>query len=161
MGLRQNLHLARTKLTGSESVNGTHRITGIFRDTQWFLLITYQIYLLIKLFEEIGRVVHHVVHHKVTNEPPVTPRPGRLAPDKLLFAKNEFNTLLSGGFAYISRIPWCSPLQMVSQKDGVSWRLWEIIDHLTQLLISIVISHQTYGTSQSYFTVRPNYLKSI
>lgn len=68
------------------------------------------------------KVLHSTVHHiKTTPGPPVSCRPRRLAPDRLVIAKAEFEAMLSEGTARRSDGPWSSPLHMVPKKtDG--WR---------------------------------------
>lgn len=64
---------------------------------------------------------HGVVHHIVTNGPPVHCKPRRLAPDKFKIAKEEFDRMLSTGIIRPSSSPWASPLHLVPKADN-TWR---------------------------------------
>lgn len=67
-------------------------------------------------------IKHNTVHFiKTTDGPPVSCRPRRLAPSKLVAAKKVFEDMIQCGTARPSKSPWCSPLQMVPKKDN-SWR---------------------------------------
>jgi hypothetical protein len=67
-------------------------------------------------------VKHSTMHHIITTDgPPVSCRPRRLAPQKLLAAKKEFEEMLSCGTARPSSSPWASPLHM-AQKGEHGWR---------------------------------------
>ena len=64
---------------------------------------------------------HNVQHFIVTQEPPVHSRTGRLSPEKLAFAKQEFNKMLDMGIIRRSSSPWASPLHLVHKPSG-GWR---------------------------------------
>ena len=64
---------------------------------------------------------HEVTHHIVTNGPPVFAKARRLAPDKLILARNEFEHMLELGIIRQSNSPYASPLHMVEKTDS-SWR---------------------------------------
>ncbi|CAI2734035.1 unnamed protein product [Schistosoma spindalis] len=100
-----------------------YRILGTFysRDDKFHALFE-KFPRITKPLEEISSVTNRVVHHIVTRGPLVTARPRRLAPDKLAFAKREFDNLISTGIIRPSHCSWASPLHMVRKKDGVSWR---------------------------------------
>ncbi|CAF4948098.1 unnamed protein product [Pieris macdunnoughi] len=67
-------------------------------------------------------VKHSTQHHIVTTKgPPVSCRPRRLAPQKLLAAKKEFEEMVSCGTARPSNSPWASPLHM-ARKGQDGWR---------------------------------------
>lgn len=67
-------------------------------------------------------VKHNTVHHiETTNGPPVSCRPRRLAPQKLISAKKEFEDMLHCGTARPSKSAWASPLHMTIKKDN-TWR---------------------------------------
>ncbi|XP_064462684.1 uncharacterized protein LOC135373403 [Ornithodoros turicata] len=66
-------------------------------------------------------VKHDVVHHVVTQGPPVHFRPRRLAPENLSIAKAEFEHMLELGIIRPSSSSWPSPLHMVPKKTG-DWR---------------------------------------
>ncbi|CAI2730875.1 unnamed protein product [Schistosoma spindalis] len=112
-----------SKFLGFKAHTNAYRILGTFysRDDKFHALFE-KFPRLTKPLEEISSVTNRVVHHIVTRGPPVTARPRRLAPDKLAFAKREFDNLLSAGIIRPSHSPWASPLHMVREKDGVSWR---------------------------------------
>lgn len=71
----------------------------------------------------LPRVVkHNTVHHiKTTDGPPVSCRPRRLAPQKLVAARKEFEDMVHCGTARPSKSAWSSPLHMTPKKDS-SWR---------------------------------------
>lgn len=65
---------------------------------------------------------HNTVHFiKTTPGPPVSSRPRRLPPDKLLIAQREFDEMLKNGTTRPSDSPWSSPLHLAPKKDN-SWR---------------------------------------
>lgn len=67
-------------------------------------------------------VKHSTVHHILTTDgPPVSCRPRRLAPQKLLAAKKEFEEMVRCGSARPSDSPWSSPLHM-ARKGENGWR---------------------------------------
>ena len=69
-----------------------------------------------------GEPVKHGITHKiVTKGHPVFPRPRRLAPDKLVTAKREFDDMIKLGVIEPSDSEWSSALHMVPKKNGV-WR---------------------------------------
>lgn len=84
---------------------------------------------LIRQFPEITRpagkdrvVSHNTEHHiRTTPGPPVSCTPRRLAPDKLLIAKKEFEAMIKNGTARPSESPWASPLHLTPKKDN-GWR---------------------------------------
>ena len=63
-----------------------------------------------------------IVHHIVTNGPPVAERARRLAPDKLKAVKAEFSRLLKLGICRPSSSPWASPIHLEGKKDR-TWRM--------------------------------------
>ncbi|CAH8621403.1 unnamed protein product [Schistosoma margrebowiei] len=107
---------SNSKFMGCKAHMNAYRIPSTFysRDDKFPVLT--------KPLEELPSVTDRVVHHIVTREPPVTARPRRLAPDKLAFAKREFDNLLATGIIRPSHSPWTSPVHMVQKKDGVSSR---------------------------------------
>ena len=69
-----------------------------------------------------GETVKHGITHKiVTKGHPVFARPRRLAPDKLVTAKREFDEMIKLGVIEPSDSEWSSPLHMVPKKNG-DWR---------------------------------------
>ncbi|XP_075990296.1 uncharacterized protein LOC142985941 [Anticarsia gemmatalis] len=67
-------------------------------------------------------VKHDTVHFINTSEgPPVSCRPRRLAPHKLVSAKKEFEDMVRCGTARPSKSAWSSPLHMTLKKDN-TWR---------------------------------------
>lgn len=84
---------------------------------------------LLRQFPEItrpagtDRVIHHgTVHHiRTTPGPPISCAPRRLAPDKLLIAKEQFAAMLKNGTARPSESPWSSPLHLAPKKSS-GWR---------------------------------------
>lgn len=63
---------------------------------------------------------HQTSHFIETQGPPVFEKPRRLAPDKLLAAKKQFQNMVNLGICRPSNSPWASPLQMV-QKSNHEW----------------------------------------
>lgn len=71
----------------------------------------------------LPRVIKHSTVHfiKTTDGPPVSCRPRRLAPQKLISAKKEFEEMVRCGTARPSKSAWSSPLHMTPKKDS-TWR---------------------------------------
>ena len=70
----------------------------------------------------MGETVKHGITHKiVTKGHPVFARPRRLAPDKLVTAKREFDEMIKLGVIEPSDSEWSSALHMVPKKNG-DWR---------------------------------------
>lgn len=69
------------------------------------------------------RPVKHSTQHHIRTTPgqPVSSRPRRLPPDRLIIAKTEFDNMLQKGIIRPSESAWSSPLHMVPKKDA-SWR---------------------------------------
>ena len=69
-----------------------------------------------------GETVKHGITHKiVTKGHPVLARPRRLASDKLVTAKGEFDDMIKLGVIEPSDSEWSSALHMVPKKNG-DWR---------------------------------------
>ena len=69
-----------------------------------------------------GEPVKHGITHKiVTKGHPVFARPRRLAPDKLVTAKREFDDMIKLGVIEPGDSEWSSALHMVPKKNG-DWR---------------------------------------
>ena len=69
-----------------------------------------------------GETVKHGITHKiVTKGHPVFARPRRLAPDKLVIAKREFDEMIKLRVIEPSDSEWSSALHMVPKKNG-DWR---------------------------------------
>ena len=66
-------------------------------------------------------VTSSVRHHIVTTGPPVSCRPRRLPPAKLIVAKAQFHLLMELGICRPSSSPWASPLHM-QPKGADDWR---------------------------------------
>ena len=64
---------------------------------------------------------HGITHKIVTKGHPVFARPRRLAPDKLVTAKREFDEMIKLGVIEPSDSEWSSALHMVPKKNG-DWR---------------------------------------
>ncbi|XP_076299334.1 uncharacterized protein LOC143218180 [Lasioglossum baleicum] len=68
-------------------------------------------------------VQHDTRHHIATTPgPSVACRPRRLAPDRLIIAKKEFEAMVRLGIARPSKSSWSAPLHLVPKKDSDSWR---------------------------------------
>ena len=66
-----------------------------------------------------GEPVKHGITHKiVTKGHPVFARPRRLAPDKLVTEKREFDDMIKIGVTEPSDSEWSSALHMVPKKNG-------------------------------------------
>ncbi|GBO26592.1 Transposon Ty3-I Gag-Pol polyprotein [Araneus ventricosus] len=108
--------------TGKISTDNTPSITALklslnFKD----LIREYN-----DIFDDIERSPIKVQSHNVTHViqakgPPVGAKARRLAPDKLITAKQEFQNLIHKGICSPSTSCWASPLVMVKKSDG-SWR---------------------------------------
>ena len=73
-------------------------------------------------FPGLTRPTKHGITHKiVTKGHPVFARPRRLAPDKLVTAKREFDDMIKLGVIEPSDSEWSSALHMVPKKNG-DWR---------------------------------------
>ena len=69
-----------------------------------------------------GEPIKHGITHKiVTKGHPVFARPRRLAPDKLVTAKREFDDMIELGVIEPSDSEWSSALHIVPKKNG-NWR---------------------------------------
>jgi hypothetical protein len=66
-------------------------------------------------------VSHDVVHHIVTNGPPIASKIRKLDSEKLAAPKAEFKQLEEDDIIQRSTSPWSSPLHMVRKADG-SWQ---------------------------------------
>lgn len=67
-------------------------------------------------------IKHNTVHYiRTTPGPPVFCKPRRLAPDRLIIAKEQFDDMLRDGTARVSDSPWASALHLAPKK-GNSWR---------------------------------------
>ncbi len=71
--------------------------------------------------KSLPAVTHDVLHHIVTQGPPISSKFRRLDGEKHAAAKAEFVALERDGVIRRSDSPWASPLHMVRKKDG-SWR---------------------------------------
>ena len=67
------------------------------------------------------KIKHGITHKIVTKGHPVFARPRRLAPDKLITAKREFEEMIKLGVIEPSDSQWSSALHMVPKKNG-EWR---------------------------------------
>lgn len=70
--------------------------------------------------EEIQHGTRH--HITTTPGPSVACRPRRLAPDRLIIAKKEFEAMIRLGIARLSKSCWSAPLHLVPKKDSDAWR---------------------------------------
>lgn len=64
---------------------------------------------------------HGVFHHIETRGQPVSERPRRLSPEKLMVAKTEFAYMCEQGICRPSNSPYASPLHLVPKANG-DWR---------------------------------------
>lgn len=65
---------------------------------------------------------HSTVHHiRTTPGPPVSSRPRRLDPQRLVIARKEFDDMLQSGTARRSESAWSSPLHLARKKND-GWR---------------------------------------
>lgn len=76
----------------------------------------------ITIDNNFDKPIKHSISHKILTEGnPIASKCRRLAPDKLLIAKKEFEALLKLGICRPSSSPWSSPLHLVKKKNG-EWR---------------------------------------
>ena len=68
-----------------------------------------------------GAVQHETMHHITTHGPQVAQKPRRLAPDRLVAAKKQFEEMIRLGLVRPGDGPWASPLHMVP-KEGEECR---------------------------------------
>lgn len=73
-------------------------------------------------FSKIIDAEHDVRHYIETTGQPVTARPRRLPPDKLVAAKKEFRQMVEQGICRTSSSPWASPIHMI-KKNNDEWRV--------------------------------------
>ncbi|XP_043466330.1 uncharacterized protein LOC122501121 [Leptopilina heterotoma] len=66
-----------------------------------------------------------IMHHIITNGPPVAERTRRLSPAKLIVAKNHFREKLESAEYRQSTASWASPLHMAPKKWG-GWSVWRL-----------------------------------
>lgn len=66
--------------------------------------------------------IHQVEHHIITKGSPIAVTPRRLSPEKLKFAREDFNLMVEQGICRPSSSCWASPLHMVPKPDN-TWRL--------------------------------------
>ena len=66
-------------------------------------------------------VKHGVTLPIITSGPPVFAKARRLSPDKLILARDAFQSMLDAGIVRRSDSAWASPLHLVQKDDG-SWR---------------------------------------
>ena len=66
-------------------------------------------------------IATNTTHHIITTGPPVFARPRRLAGDRLVAAKKEFQYLMEKGICRPSKSQWASPLHLVL-KSNKEWR---------------------------------------
>ena len=67
-------------------------------------------------------IKHEVTHHITTTGPPVHSHAGRLSPERLKIARQEFEHMLDLGIIRPSASSWSSPLHMVPKKTSGDWR---------------------------------------
>ena len=96
-------------------------IRALRKSSSWHdLLLQYpEITLPAGAFAEIKHLTRYEIH--ATPGPPVTERPRRLAPDRLMEAKKEFQDMLHMNLIRPSKSSWASPLHLVPKKGG-KWR---------------------------------------
>jgi hypothetical protein len=129
-------------------------------------------------FAELTRVQrevrHNTFHHiRTIPGPPVACRTWRLAPDRLVIAKAEFNAMLRDGTARRSENSWSSALHIAPKKDK-GWRsccdyralnsrtipehypVRHIHDYSHQLLCSSILSKIDLARVYKQIPVRPD-----
>lgn len=111
-----------TATAGTVLVNTPH-IKAVTGSTQYHqLLLKYP-----EITRPSGKLHRQKVHHstvhyiKTTEGPPVFARPRRLAPERLMAAKKEFEDMVRTGVARRSDSPWSSALHLVPKSEN-DWR---------------------------------------
>lgn len=66
--------------------------------------------------------IHQMEHHIITKGSSIAVTPRRLSPEKLKFAREDFNLMVEQGICRPSSSCWASPLHMVPKPDN-TWRL--------------------------------------
>ncbi|KAL6429491.1 hypothetical protein ACFW04_008275 [Cataglyphis niger] len=67
--------------------------------------------------------IHHEEHHIIIKGPPIALTPCRLSPEKLKFARIEFNLMVEQRICRPSSSTWAALLHMVPKNGQNSWRL--------------------------------------
>jgi len=108
--------------TGGRCSNGPQpSIKAVRQETQFHTILA-QFPQLTNLTPNKEQVPHDTRHFiETTPGPPEACRPRRLAPNKLLIARQEFEELMRQGIIAPSKSPWASPLHLVPKKRG-TWR---------------------------------------
>ncbi|GBN25406.1 hypothetical protein AVEN_123057-1 [Araneus ventricosus] len=119
----KSLKVQQTTLTstGKISTDNTPSITALKLSLNFNDLIREH-----SIFDDVERSPikvqsHNVNHVTQAKGPPVGAKARRLAPDKLIATKKEFQNFTHKGICSPSASCWASPLVMVKKSDG-SWR---------------------------------------
>lgn len=114
------------RTTGLSTIGNNANSYGPFIQT---MIVLTEYHKLLKNFPSLtqprnqhSKAKHNTVHTIITTPgPPASARPRRLAPDRLVIAKEEFQSMLEQGIIRPSKSSWSSPLHLVPKKD-TSWR---------------------------------------
>ena len=102
---------------------------------------------LVSTFDSTSPLAHGVQHVVPTVGPPVFARPRRLAGDKLVVARAEFEKMLRMGIVRRSSSPWASPLHIVPKANG-GWHPCDDYQQLNSCLLYTSPSPRDLSTSR-------------
>lgn len=108
--LTTKTHASNAKQTSVSTINSNCKVKELLRK-----------YIEITRPTGLTNTIHEVRHHITTNGAPIAERPRRLAPEKYVAIKREFETMVEQGICQPSSSQWASPLHVVRKENG-NWR---------------------------------------